>query len=172
MARSWPYLNAILAHLGLQDASKSLQDGLKTLQDAPKSLQDTPCRRPQNFVFPNVVQGFRVPELSWPNTASKTTSRASCRRGLGGLGGSWGRLGGSWGRLGGVLEALGGILKAKMSQDSAKMGPGTRQEQNPRELPSGLSPPSRRSEVQRAAVPRGRRQCTARSIFLLEEEHY
>ena len=71
-----------------------------------------------------------------------------------------------------VLEALGGVLKAKMSQDSVKMGPGTRQERNPRELPSGLSPPSRRSEVQRAAVPRGRRQCTARSIFLLEEEHY
>ena len=57
--------------------------------------------------------------------------------------GCLGRLGGSWGRLGGVLEALGGVLKAKMSQDSVKMGPRTRQERNPRELPSGLSLPSR-----------------------------
>ena len=48
------------------------------------------------------------------------------------------------------MEALGGVLKAKMSQDSVKMGPRTRQERNPRELPSGLSPPSPRSEVQRA----------------------
>ena len=36
------------------------------------------------------------------------------------------------------MEALGGVLKAKMSQDSVKMGPRTRQERNPRELPSGL----------------------------------
>ena len=59
-------------------------------------------------------------------------------------------LGGVLEGLEGVLEALGGVLKAKMSQDSVKMGPRTRQERNPRELPSGLSPPSRRSQVQRA----------------------
>ena len=68
---------------------------------------------------------------------------ASCRGCLGRLRGSRGRLGGSWGRLGGVLDALGSVPKAKMSQDRVKMGPRTRQERNPRELPSGLSPPSR-----------------------------
>ena len=73
------------------------------------------------------------------------------------LGASWSRLRASWGRLGGVLEGLGGVLKAKMRQDSAKIASRTAQEQNPRELPSGLSPPSRRSEVQRAAVMRGLR---------------
>ena len=52
-------------------------------------------------------------------------------------------LGGVLEGLEGVLEALGGVLKAKMNQDSVKMGPRTRQERNPRELPSGLSPPSR-----------------------------
>ena len=61
-------------------------------------------------------------------------------------------LGGVLEGLEGVLEALGGVLKAKMSQDSVKMGPRTRQERNPRELPSGLSPPSRRSEVLRALL--------------------
>ena len=84
-------------------------------------------------------------------------------------------LGGVWFGLEGVLgvlEALGGVLKAKMSQDSVKIGPRTRQERNPRELPSGLSPQSRRSQVQRAAVGSGRRQWRAWSIFLLEEEHY
>ena len=58
-------------------------------------------------------------------------------------------LGGVLEGLEGVLEALGGVLKAKMSQDSVKMGPRTRQERNPRELPSGLSPPSRRAWLQR-----------------------
>ena len=78
----------------------------------------------------------------------------------------------SWGRLGGVLEALGGVLKAKMSQDSVKMGPGTGQERNPRELPSGLSPPSRRSEILRALSGAAGGSGGAPSIFLLEEEHY
>ena len=40
MARSWPYLNAILAHLGLQDASKSRQGASKT----PSRPSKTPPR--------------------------------------------------------------------------------------------------------------------------------
>ena len=46
--------------------------------------------------------------------------------------------------LGGVLEGLGGVLKAKMGQDSAKIASRTAQEQNPRELPSGLELQGRR----------------------------
>ena len=74
--------------------------------------------------------------------------------------------------LEGVLEGLGGVLNAKMSQDSVKMGPGPRQERNPRELPSGLSPPSRRRALQRALCWAAGGSGGAPSIFLLEEEHY
>ena len=61
-------------------------------------------------------------------------------------------LGGVLEGLEGVLEALGGVLKAKMSQDSVKMGPRTRQERNPRELPSGLRPQGRWAMVLKRAA--------------------
>ena len=81
-------------------------------------------------------------------------------------------LGGVLEGLEGVLEALGGVLKAKMSQDSVKMGPRTRQERNPRELPIGLKPLGRRRCTPTRAVMGGQRQWRAWLIFLLEEEHY
>ena len=47
----------------------------------------------------------------------------------------------------GVLEGsstvLGGVLEANMGQDSAKMAQEPLKSENPRELPSGLSPPER-----------------------------
>ena len=47
----------------------------------------------------------------------------------------------------GVLEGsstvLGGVLEANMGQDRAKMAQEPLKSENPRELPSGLSPPER-----------------------------
>ena len=58
MARSWPHLNAILAHLGLQDASKSLQDASKTPSrpsktpsGASKTSKTPPAGGPKTLFF-------------------------------------------------------------------------------------------------------------------------
>ena len=78
-----------------------------------------------------------------------------------GLGGVLEALGGVFEGLEGILKGLGGVLNTKVSQDSVKIGLGTRQEQNPRESPSGLSPPQAdglrsnvRCEARLAAVAR------------------
>ena len=90
----------------------------------------------------------------------------------GDLGGILEALGGVLEGLRGVLEGLGGVLEAKMSQDSAKMRQEPPQERNPRELPSGFELQGRWRCTPTPAVLGGLRQCTAWSIFLLEEEHY
>ena len=93
MFRFVGHLGAIWVQHGLQDAiktfqgtSKSLQDALKNLQDAPKSLQDAPRRlqdipagdeKPRcSLCFSRFSMSRACLELSWPDMASKTTSRA------------------------------------------------------------------------------------------------
>jgi len=83
LARFWPILTlswfilAFNASKTIQDASKTSLRASKTPPRASKTSQTTPCRRPKNNVFRKAFQSFRCPELSWPNMASKTTSRAS-----------------------------------------------------------------------------------------------